>query len=111
MLLVYYLHIFQTDRPMLPFLLKELERIFDRLIRLVMKRDAIKVADTITQKLKEKWIQDVNNQLEKDLIDLGAATKDLLAKTQVSAEKKRKFKKDCKQIIITIILKLQERSP
>ena len=74
-----------------------------------MKRDAIKVADTITRKLKEKWIQDVNNQLEKDLIDLGAATKDLPAKTQVSAEKKRKFKKDYKQIIITIILKLQER--
>ena len=53
----------------------------------------------------------MNNQLEEDLIDLGAATKDLLAKTQVSAEKKSKFKKDCKQIIITIILKLQERSP
>ena len=56
-----------------------------------MKRDAIKEADTITRELKEKWIQDVNNQLEEDLIDLGAATKDL-AKTQVSAEKKRKFK-------------------
>ena len=106
-----FLQIFQTDRPMLPFMLKELERVFDQLIRLVMKRDAIKEADTIIRKLKEKWLKDMNNQLEEDLVDLGAATKDLLAKTQVSAEKKRKFKRDCKQIIITIILKLQERSP
>ena len=71
-----FLQIFQTDRPMLPFLLHELERLTNQLV--------IKEADTILQKLKEKWVKDVNNQLEEDLVDLGLATKDLLTKTQIS---------------------------
>ena len=73
-----FLQIFQTDHPMLPFLLHELESLANHLVRLVMRRDAIKKADTILKKLKEKWVKDVNNQLEEDLVDLGAATKDLL---------------------------------
>ena len=64
----------------------------NQLARLVMRRDVIKEADTILKKLKEKWLKDVNNQLEEDLVDLGAATKDLLTKIQISAKKNRKFK-------------------
>ena len=71
-----FLQIFQTDRPMLPFLLHELERLTNQLV--------IKEADTILEKLKEKWVKDVNNQLEEDMVDLGLATKDLLTKTQIS---------------------------
>ena len=105
-----FLQIFQTNRPTLPFLLHELESLTNQLVCLVMRRDAIKEADTILKKLKEKWVKDVNNQLEEDLVDLGAATKDL-TKTQISALKKQKFKNDCKQIVISIIPKLQERAP
>ena len=53
---------------MLPFLLHELESLTKQLVHLVMRRDA-------TPKLKEKWVKDVNNQLEEDLVDLGAAKK------------------------------------
>ena len=52
-----------------------------------MRRAVIKEADTNRKKLKEKWVKVFNNQLE-DLVDLGAAAKDLLTKTQISAEKK-----------------------
>ena len=43
-----------------------------------MKRDAIKKADTILKRMKAEWVKDVDNQLEEDLIDLGAATKAIL---------------------------------
>ena len=49
-----FLQIFQTDRPMLPFLLHELESLTNKLARLVMRRGVIKEADTILKKLKEK---------------------------------------------------------
>ena len=52
-----------------------------------MRRAVIKEADTNRKKLKEKWVEVFNNQLEEDLVDLGAAAKDL-TKTQISAEKK-----------------------
>ena len=52
-----------------------------------MRRAVIKEADTNRKKLKEKWVKVFNNQLEEDLVDLGAAAKDL-TKTQISAEKK-----------------------
>ena len=82
-----FLQIFQTDRSMLPFLLHELESLTNQLFRLVMRRDAIKEADTILKKLKEKWVKDVNNQFEEDLVDLLAATKDLLEDPNFCREK------------------------
>ena len=65
-----------------------------------MRRDVIKEADTILKKLKETWVEDVNNQLEEALVDLGVATKDLLTKIQISAKKKTEIQNDRKQIII-----------
>ena len=76
-----FLQIFQTDRPMLPFLLHKLENLTNQLVRLVMRRDVIKEAGTILKRLKEKWVKDVNNQLEEDLVDRGAATKHRLTET------------------------------
>ena len=38
--------------------------------------------------LNEKWLQGSKNQLEPDLVDIGAATKAVLASAQVAAEKK-----------------------
>ena len=42
-----------------------------------MRRAVIKEADTNRKKLKEKWVKVFDNQLEEDLVDLGAAAKDL----------------------------------
>ena len=39
--------------------------------------------------LNEKWLQGSKNQLEPGLVDIGAATKAVLASAQVAAEKKR----------------------
>ena len=58
-----------------------------------------------------KWLSDSKNHLEDGLVDVGAATKDILDRTQVSNEKKRLFKRDCKSLVLNVLLKLQERSP
>ena len=52
-----------------------------------------------------------SNHLENDLVDVGAATKDLLRKVEVTAERKRKFKGECKKVILDVLTKLSERTP
>ena len=58
-----------------------------------------------------RWLSDSKNHLEDGLVDVGAATKDILDRTQVSNEKKRLFKRDWKSLVLNVLLKLQERSP
>ena len=106
-----YLVTFQTDKPMVPFMCSELENILNRLIRLVFKREAIELADSIVKKLKESWLTNKSNHLESNFVDIGAATKELLKNVQTSAEKKRAFKKECKMMVLEILMKFQERSP
>ena len=61
--------------------------------------------------MKIEWLNNKENHLEDGLVDLGAATTDELRKVQVSAEKKRKVRKDCKTMVLKILLELQERLP
>ena len=56
------------------------------------KNDALDKADSVIKKMKKEWLSKTNNHLE-----AGAVTKDILDKTQISFEKKLKFKKDCKK--------------
>ena len=49
-----YLVMFQTDWPMVPFMFAELEKIFDKLHRLIFSQESL--AAPITNKLKKKWL-------------------------------------------------------
>ena len=98
-----YLTIFQANRPLVPFMCDELMKILDQLLRLIFRRNALEVADTALKKLKKKWLADESRHLEDGLVDLGAATKDLLAKTQVFFERKRKFKGEYKKIVLNLL--------
>ena len=93
-----FLTTFQTDRSMVPFLLNELEKIVNLLLRLIFKKDALDKANTIVKKISLKWLSDSKNHLEDGLVDVGAATKDILDRTQVSNEKKQLFKRDGKSV-------------
>ena len=104
-----YLVTFQTDNPMVPFMFDVLENILNRLLVLIFKKEKIDGAKTIIKKVKVNWFNGEENQLEDDLVDLGAATNDILKKTQVAVEKKRKFRNQCKKMVLNILFKLQER--
>ena len=104
-----YLVMFQTDWPVVPFMCAELEKIFDKLHRLIFRQESF--AAPIINKLKKKWLNNTECRLESGLVDFGAATKALLNDVMALAEKKRKFRGQCKQKVLEILLKLSERSP
>ena len=105
-----YLTLFQTDSSMIPFMYEQLEDIYDKLLSKVFRTDVLQKT-SITKKLKQEFITKKENQLENGLVDIGAATKLKLNSVKVSAEKKRKFKGECKEIIVNTLLKLAEKSP
>ena len=57
-----YLVMFQTDWPMVPFMFAELEKIFDKLHRLIFRQESL--AAPITNKLKKKWLSNTEYHLE-----------------------------------------------
>ena len=87
----------------------ELEKIFNQLLRLVFRKDAIDQTDAILKKSKKEWLTN-KKYLEDGLVDVGSATKYLLEQAKVSAEKKRAFEGECKKMIIDILVKLQENT-
>ena len=48
-----YLVIFQTNSPMIPFIFSELGQIFNQLLRLVFRKDAIDQAGAILKKIEK----------------------------------------------------------
>ena len=109
-----YLSIFQTDAPMIPFMFTELENIYSKLLRLLLRQSCLEKTTFIVNRLKKDWIENKENHLENGLVDLGtagAATKLKLQKTNVRSESRRKFQGECKQFAIDVFLKISERSP
>ena len=105
-----YLVMFQTDAPMLLFMFSKLEKIFSRLIRLILKQEKLTIP--IMERIKKKWLMDKNNHLEHDtLVDISAATKVYLKGVQLSEEKKNKFRGQCRTMVLDILVKLAEKIP
>ena len=105
-----YLVIFQSDNPLLPFVFDELSLILYRLLRLVYKKKKLD-SESLNKLMTESFLQQKENQLEEYLIDIGAATNDTLKNLTIGPEHKRKFRDDCKLIVVEILVKLSERLP
>ena len=105
-----YLTIFQTDIPLIPFMFEELERIYNKLLRLVIRRDSLEETQSITKRLKKECLENKANDLENGLVDIGAATKLKLHDTKVRAETKRNFMGECKKLIISMLVKIMQFS-
>ena len=106
-ILIPFLVLFQTDNPMLPFMYDKLSEVLKRLIVLMYKKEKINGAKA----MKEDWLKNKNSQMDEFLIDIGAATKDILPNAKVVTEKKRKFRGECKLFVVNLVLKHQERVP
>ena len=105
-----YLVMLQTDEPMLSFMFSKLEKIFNRLIRLIFKQEKLTIP--ITERIKKKRLMNKNNHLEHDaLVDIGAATKVSLKSVQLSEETKNKFTGQCRTMVLDIFIKLAENTP
>ena len=106
-----YLVMFQTDAPMLPFMFDELSCIIYRLLRLVYRQKKIDAKKYPRELMNEKFLKNDDNKMDEMQVDIGAAAKNSFDKVCLSAEKKRKFRKECKGAIVCILLKLLERLP
>ena len=56
-----YLTHFQTDAPKVPFMFDELSAIFNKLVGLIFKKDAIDSGRSIASMLNGKWLKDSKN--------------------------------------------------
>ena len=75
-----------------------------------MKEEVLDEASTALSVTKID-IAKSSNQLEAEQIKLGTALKQSLSLMESRLEQKRTFKRECKQVIIVLIQKLQERYP
>ena len=82
--------------------------ILNQLLRLMFRIDALDKSGTQLKRLN-KWLTKTKHHLEDGLVDLGEATKDLLEKAPISAERKRKFKGLCKQLVLDLVLEFQRK--
>ena len=104
-----YLSIFRTDAPMIPFMFTKLENIYIKLLRLAFRQSCLKKTTSVVNRLKKDWIENKENHLENGLTDIVTATKVKLQKTNVKSESKKKFQGVCKQFVINVFLKINER--
>ena len=101
---------FQTDAPMVPFLAHALERQMRKIAKIVIKRKVLKDAKTPYSLMKIDLDKEENRRADDD-IELGTALKEMLSSPSVRPERKREFKRQCKLTIISVLKKLNERSP
>ena len=103
-----FMEVFQTNNPMVPFLEKSLVDVFQPLVKMVVKPEVLKEADT-SLKLVNLDLSKSSNLAPCKLIKLPTATKALLSSTSFTNHpNKQSFKKDCKSMIVSMVSKLQE---
>ena len=105
-----FLHLFQTNNPMVPFLKHALVDVIHSLMKMIVKPDFLDQANS-SLKLTKLDLSNSENLLPCELMKLPAATKSSLQSADVSNGKKRSFLKNDKQLIVVLVQKLQERCP
>ena len=105
-----YLKIFQTDRPMVPFIADELEKQMRKIMDIVLKRSVLSETPTPYTLIKLD-LDSEKNLLPADNINIGTGLKEMMKSLSLKQEEKRKFLRECKLSAIALLKKMQERSP
>ena len=105
-----YLKIFQTDRPMVPFIADELEKQMRKIMDIVLKRSVLSETPTPYTLIKLD-LDSEKNLLPADNINIGIDLKEMMKSLSLKQEEKRKFLRECKLSAIALLKKMQERSP
>ena len=95
---------------MVSFLSDSLEEPLHSLMKVIVKEEVLEEVSTALNVIKID-ITKSSNQLEIEQIESGTALKQSLSLMESRPEHKRAFKRKCKQVIIVLIQKLQERCP
>jgi hypothetical protein len=109
-----FLKKYQTDFPMIPFLGKDVGDLLRNVLRRFVKSDIVTEATTAFKLLKVD-VCDVNKHKAQKSIDIGFIAEQELKKCidskRVSARDVLQFRNECKNALICVVEKLQEKSP
>lgn len=105
-----FLRRFQSQKPMIPFLFTSLEELMKNLMMRFVKSEKIIEASTF-QRLINLDLQDSTNLVSIEKVDVGFAAKVLMKKAQCSEKEKLLFKNEFKNLLITMVEKLRQKSP
>ena len=104
---------YQHNKPMIPFLYRDLKLLIINLLKLIVKKEVID--KTVGKKLVEIDLHNEENLLPLKDIEVGFATehtiKTLLQKDTVTKSSVREFRKGCQTFVRSMIEKIFERSP
>jgi len=105
-----FLTLFQTPKPMFPFLHGALKDLFRDLCDRFVQPSVLKEAKS-TYKLLHVNFEDAKNCLKLSELQIGVSTELELKKSTAKDVDKHKFRLECKQCLVKIVRKLAERSP
>ena len=109
-----FLVTYQTNRPMVPFLASDLEKLLRSIMSTFLKESVTTSAKTFTQLAKIDNTSNDNSKLSK-AVDIGIITRrevDGLRKNeQITQQEQRQFQLDCKAFLTRTSEKLLEKCP
>ena len=105
-----YLTSFQTGNPILPFLSEAVEKIMRRLTNMFVKKEVLEEGSTAYRLIKLD-VSKKENLSAPQWVDCGTGTKHFLKSNNLLADQKLQFKKSCVAMLVSIVQKLQEKSP
>ena len=92
---------FQTDCPIVPFMSDEMEKVFRKLCRLVLKPEGVDEATT-PYKLIKINVPDKSIQKEYMETNIGTAANDDLGDESINSDIKKSFTKECFNMVVDV---------
>ena len=109
-----YLQIFQSDAPLVPFVISEPQTLLEMLMKKFVKRKELEKLDSASKILQFDVSLSEHHVASKD-IDVGFAAKALIDKLikdkKVSDLQVLEFRKECQAMLVGTVTKIQEWSP
>ena len=103
-----FLKMFQTGKPMAPFLAEEIHKIMKEIMEKFVKEELL--TDSISL-LIDVDVEEAKNHVETKKVKIGYAAKTCLSKADVGTTKETEFRYQALNCYKAIISKLKERSP
>ena len=107
-----FLSLYQTDKPMGPFLVHDIERVVRNLLERCVKPDALHNASTAYNLLKVDIKKErVANKKIKVVFKAESELKRLLNPKAINERQVYQFREECRQFVVKCVNKIFERSP
>ena len=101
--------IFQTDKPMIPFISDELQKIYSKLLKMIVQRSIVEEASGPRSLLAIEMNKDTLLPILP--IKLPTSSLSTLNAANPDGLQKKNLLKDCSSVIQPILKKLKEKSP